>query len=115
MPKGVSRQESTVYELPERDWYPVHRAAELSSQQPDRGRGRVSERISPSGHVHESQEEVIYVISGHVQLVTPERTIDLKTGTSVYIRLVCTTRGYRPARIPRTRLRLLAARRAGLL
>ena len=39
----------------------------------------------PAGHTHPLEEELIYVVSGHGQLVTGDQVIDLSPGTAVYI------------------------------
>ncbi|MAG68782.1 MAG: hypothetical protein CL471_00555 [Acidobacteria bacterium] len=40
---------------------------------------------SPPGHLHPTQEEIIFVTSGNGELVTPEGSVSLKSGTTVYI------------------------------
>jgi mannose-6-phosphate isomerase-like protein (cupin superfamily) len=35
--------------------------------------------------VHDAQEEVIHVTTGHGRLVTPQGTVELEPGTTVYI------------------------------
>jgi putative monooxygenase len=49
------------------------------------GWGTFPEGSAPEGHVHPTQEEIIYITRGYGQLVSPENTVDLEPGVSVYI------------------------------
>ncbi len=40
---------------------------------------------APEGHVHEAEEETIYIVSGRGELRTPEGTATLEPGVSVFI------------------------------
>jgi mannose-6-phosphate isomerase-like protein (cupin superfamily) len=85
MLKGVGPQETTRYELPGRDWYLCIGPQNSGVQNLTVGVAVFPEGSAPPGHVHDAQEEVIHVTTGHGQLITPEGTIDLEPGTSVYI------------------------------
>ncbi len=83
--KGVPREEADRYDLPGRAWYLCVGPQNSDAANLTVGVAEFPEGSAPAGHVHESQEEVIYVTSGHGQLVTPEGTVELMPGTSVYI------------------------------
>ena len=85
MLKGVAWEEAVRYDLPGRDWYLCVGPQNTQAGNLTVGVAEFPEGAAPAGHVHESQEEVIYVASGHGQLVTPEGTVELAPGTSVYI------------------------------
>jgi mannose-6-phosphate isomerase-like protein (cupin superfamily) len=40
---------------------------------------------APPGHVHGAEEEVIYVVTGHGELRTPDGSVPLEPGTCVYV------------------------------
>jgi len=85
MLKGVARDEAAVYPLPGRDWYLCIGPQNSAAKNLTVGLAIFPERSAPDGHVHDTQEEVIYVVSGRGQLVTPKGTVELHAGTSVYI------------------------------
>ena len=85
MLKGVSREEATVYALPGRDYYLCIGAENSDAKNLTVGVALFPEGSAPPGHVHEAQEEVVYVTTGHGQLVTPEGTVELEAGKAVYI------------------------------
>ena len=85
MLKGVARDEATAYRLPGRDWYLCIGPENSAATNLTVGLAVFPEQSAPDGHVHDTQEEVIYVVSGCGQLVTPEGTVELQAGTSAYI------------------------------
>lgn len=85
MLRGVRREEAAVYQLPGRDWHLCIGPQNSAARNLTVGLARFPAGSAPPGHVHESQEEVVYVVSGRGQLVTPDGTVELQPGTSVYI------------------------------
>ena len=85
MLKAVRRDEAQVHHLPGRDWYLYVGPETTASQNMTVGWGTFPEGSAPEGHIHPTQEEIVYIISGRGQLVTPEGTVDLEAGTTVYI------------------------------
>jgi mannose-6-phosphate isomerase-like protein (cupin superfamily) len=85
MIKAVRRDEAQVYHLPGRDWLLYSGPEITGSANLTMGWGTFPEGSAPPGHVHPTQEEHIYIISGHGQLVTPEGTVELEPGTAVFI------------------------------
>jgi quercetin dioxygenase-like cupin family protein len=81
----VARSEAAETPLPGRTWYSyispepgvVHNVSMGVSVFPPGSR--------PKGHVHDSQEETIYVASGHGRLVTPDGTAQLEPGVVVLV------------------------------
>lgn len=82
---AVTREEAEVFNLPGRDWF-LYIGPETSPvQNMTVGFATFPAGSAPQGHVHPTQEEIIYIISGHGELVTPEGTATLEPGTVVYI------------------------------
>jgi mannose-6-phosphate isomerase-like protein (cupin superfamily) len=81
----TTRESARVFHLPGRDW--------LLSMGP--GIGYVKNLTvgvsifppgsAPPGHIHDAEEEVIYVVSGHGELRTPDESVPLEPGTCVYV------------------------------
>jgi mannose-6-phosphate isomerase-like protein (cupin superfamily) len=83
--RAVTRDEARVYELPGRDWIHYIGPEINGAQNLTIGYSVFPPDSAPEGHVHPTQEEVIYIISGRGELVTPEGTAILAPGTCVYI------------------------------
>jgi quercetin dioxygenase-like cupin family protein len=85
MIKRVTRDEAVVYPLPGRDWLLY-----VGPQNSPAQHLTVSVTIfppgsKPAGHVHEAEEETVYVVSGRGRLVTAEATAELEPGVAVFI------------------------------
>lgn len=85
MLKAVRRGEAVPYHLPGRDWYLYVGPETTGAANMTVGWATFPEGSAPEGHVHPTQEEIIYIVSGHGELVTPEGTVSLEPGTAVYI------------------------------
>jgi quercetin dioxygenase-like cupin family protein len=85
MLKITSREDSEAYQLPGRVWHLYVGPENSPAQNLTVGVAVFPARSAPPGHIHDSQEEVVYVVSGRGQLVTPEGTARLEPGTAVYI------------------------------
>ena len=85
MLKAVRHDEALTFHLPGRDWYHYIGPETVGSQHITVGWATFPEGSAPPGHVHPTQEEVVYIISGHGQLVSPEGTVTLEPGVAVYI------------------------------
>jgi mannose-6-phosphate isomerase-like protein (cupin superfamily) len=83
--KRVSKDSAEVFRLPGRDWRLCIGPENSAAKNLTIGVAVFPEGSAPPGHVHETQEEVIYILSGQGQLVTPDGSVDLEPGTSVYI------------------------------
>ena len=83
--KAVKREEAEVFNLPGRDWLHYIGPTVNGAQNITVGYAEFPSGSAPEGHVHPTQEEVIYIISGEGELVTPEGTAILEPGTVVYI------------------------------
>ena len=81
----VYRDEAAVYPLPGRDWRLCIGPENTAAQNLTVGVATFPEGSAPPGHVHDAQEEVVYVLGGRGRLVTPEGTVDLEPEASVYI------------------------------
>ena len=85
MVKAVNLQDAQVYHLPGRDWSLLVGPQNADAKNLTLGLAVFPGGSAPDGHVHPAEEEVIYIISGAGELVTPEGTVRLETGTAVYI------------------------------
>jgi mannose-6-phosphate isomerase-like protein (cupin superfamily) len=85
MLESVNREDAPVFHLPGRDWFLCVGPQNTAAKNLTLGVAVFPAGSAPEGHVHPAEEEVIYIISGTGELVTPEGTIALTPGTSVYI------------------------------
>lgn len=85
MLKRVSLEEAEVYRLPGRDWYLCIGPENAGAKNATLGLAIFPPGSSPPGHVHPLEEEIIYIVSGHGELVTPIGKAALSPGVSVYI------------------------------
>jgi mannose-6-phosphate isomerase-like protein (cupin superfamily) len=85
MLKSVNRENAQVYHLPGRDWLLCVGPQNTASKNLTLGIAVFPGGSAPAGHVHPAEEEVVYIVSGTGELVTPEGTIELVPGTAVYI------------------------------
>ena len=85
MLKAVTREEAEPFELPGRVWYHYSGPAITGAKHVTVGYTVLPEGNAPEGHTHPSEEETIYIVSGHGELVTPEGKVALEPGTAVFI------------------------------
>lgn len=85
MLKAVRRSEARVYHLPGRDWFLCIGPENTGAKNATLGVAVFPVGSAPPGHVHAAEEELIYIVSGSGELVTPEGIIQLAPGTSVYV------------------------------
>jgi len=81
----VARAEATVQPLPGRTWYTYIDQQNSPAKNVTVGVSVYPAGSRPTGHVHDTQEETVYVASGHGRLVTPDATADLEPGVAVLI------------------------------
>ena len=82
---STTREDATVYHLPGRDWLLCMGPGVGEVKNLTVGVSVFPPGSAPPGHVHEHEEEVIYVVSGHGALHTPEGSVPLEPGTCVYV------------------------------
>lgn len=85
MIKRVARGEAQHVPLPGRDWYTYISPHNSPARNVSVGVSIFPAGSKPEGHVHQAEEETIYVTCGRGRLVTPEATADLEPGVSVFI------------------------------
>ena len=85
MIKRVARSEATIAELPGRTWYTYIGPASAATERVTLGVSVFPPGSRPAGHVHEAEEETVYVAAGHGRLVTAEATAELAPGVAVHI------------------------------
>jgi quercetin dioxygenase-like cupin family protein len=74
-----------VYPLPGRDWRLCVGPENAAARNLTVGVATFPEGSAPAGHVHDAQEEVVYVLTGRGRLVTSQGAVELEPGVSVYI------------------------------
>ena len=85
MSTRVSRSEAARTPLPGRDWFTYIGPENTGTERVSVGVSVFPPDSRPPGHVHDTQEETVYVVSGRGRLVTPEATADLEPGVAVFI------------------------------
>lgn len=85
MIKRVARGEAEVFPLPGRDWFLYVGPQNSPARNVTVGVSVFPPGSRPTGHVHDTQEETIYVTSGRGRLVTAEATAELEPGVAVFI------------------------------
>ncbi len=82
---AVTREQAETFNLPGRDWFLYIGPESSPAENMTVGFATFPAGSAPPGHIHPTQEEIIYITSGHGELVTPEGTAKLEPGTVVYI------------------------------
>ena len=85
--KAVKKQDTEAFELPAREWLHYVGPAITGAKNSTVGFSVFPAGSAPEGHVHPTQEEVIYIVSGTGKLVSPANTVDLEPGTVVYTKI----------------------------
>lgn len=85
MLKAVRRSEAKVYNLPGRDWFLLIGPENSPAKHLTVSLTVFPAGSKPAGHVHEAEEETVYVVSGRGRLVTPDGTAELEPGVAVWI------------------------------
>lgn len=85
MIKRVARDEARVYPLPGRDWLYYIGPDSAPTRNVTVGLAVFPAGSAPEGHVHDGQEETIFVTRGRGRLVTAEAVADLEPGVAVFI------------------------------
>jgi putative monooxygenase len=85
MLQGVKLQDAEVFHLPGRDVRYLVGPKTTESERVTIGVCTWPEGSTPDGHVHEKEEEIIYIISGTGKIKSPENSVDLEPGTAVFI------------------------------
>lgn len=85
MLKRTERQEAQVYHLPGRDFFLCIGPENSDAKNVTLGVAVFPPGSAPPGHIHPAEEEVIYIVSGRGELVTPDGSARLEPGTTVYI------------------------------
>ncbi len=83
--KRTRRRDAEVYHLPGRDFLLCIGPNNSDAKNIALGVAVFPGGSAPPGHIHPAEEEVIYIVSGHGELVTPEGTAELEPGVTVYI------------------------------
>ena len=82
---SVKRSEAAVHRLPGRDWIFYIGPESVGARNISVGYSVYPAGSAPEGHIHPTQEEVVYCVAGRGSLVSPEGPVPLEPGTAVYI------------------------------
>ncbi len=85
MIKRVARSEADVVALPGRNWYTYIGPQNAATERVSIGVSIFPPGSRPPGHVHDTQEETIYVAAGQGRLVTADAIADLEAGVAVHV------------------------------
>jgi quercetin dioxygenase-like cupin family protein len=81
----ISREETSITPLPGRDWHTYVGPWNTPTKHLSMGVSVYEPGARPEGHVHESQEETVYCLSGRGRLVCSDGKAELEPGVTVFI------------------------------
>lgn len=81
----VALAEAQVTPLPGRDWHQLMGPGLAPTERLSMGLSVYEPGARPEGHVHLSQEETIYCVSGRGRLVSETGTVELQGGVAVHV------------------------------
>lgn len=82
---AVAREEARTLDLPGRQWGLLLGPENVGAKNATLGFSVFPRGSAPPGHVHPTEEEMIYVTSGRGRLVSAKTTVSLVPGLAVYI------------------------------
>jgi mannose-6-phosphate isomerase-like protein (cupin superfamily) len=85
MLKPIRRDEAQVSHLPGRDWLLYVGPESVGARHLTVGYSIFPPDSAPPGHVHPTQEEVVFCVAGRGELVSPENRVPLEPGVAVYV------------------------------
>ncbi len=85
MLKVIHVSESSVYNLPGRDWFYMIGPSNSAARNLTFGLAEFPPDSDAQAHVHDAQEEVIFILSGRGEFITSHGVHELQPGTAVYI------------------------------
>jgi quercetin dioxygenase-like cupin family protein len=85
MLKVIHVSESSVYNLPGRDWFYMIGPSNSDARNLTFGLAEFPPDSNAQAHTHDAQEEIIFILSGQGEFITSESVHELKPGTAVYI------------------------------
>jgi mannose-6-phosphate isomerase-like protein (cupin superfamily) len=81
----TTRESAEAFHLPGRDWLLCMGPGICDVKNLTVGVSIFPPGSAPPGHVHDAEEEVIYVVAGHGELRTADGSAPLEPGTCVYV------------------------------
>lgn len=85
MLKVIHVSESTLYNLPGRDWFYMIGPSNSEARNLTFGLAEFPPDSNAKAHVHDAQEEIIFILSGEGEIITTESVHELKSGIAVFI------------------------------
>jgi putative monooxygenase len=83
--QGVKFDDAEIFNLPGRDVRYLIGPKTTDARNVTVGVCHWPEGSAPEGHVHEKEEETIYIMAGTGKISSPEGSVDLAPGTAVFI------------------------------
>ncbi len=81
----ANEKECEVLRLPGRDWFYLLGPKNSASRNFTFGLAIFPPGSNAAAHQHDAQEEIIFILSGRGEFVTPDKTAPLEPGTAVFI------------------------------
>lgn len=81
----ITRAETAVTPLPGRDWHTYVGPQNTPTERVSMGVSVYEPEARPTGHVHATQEETVYCVSGRGRLISAEGNAELEAGVAVHI------------------------------
>jgi mannose-6-phosphate isomerase-like protein (cupin superfamily) len=81
----ANEKECEVLHLPGRDWFYLLGPKNSDSRNFTFGLATFPPGSNAAAHQHDAQEEIIFILSGRGEFVTPDKTAPLEPGTAVFI------------------------------
>jgi quercetin dioxygenase-like cupin family protein len=85
MLKVIHESESSVYNLPGRDWFYMIGPSNSAARNLTFGLAEFPPNSNAKAHTHDAQEEIIYILSGEGEFISSEGNHKLQPGIAVYI------------------------------
>jgi putative monooxygenase len=82
---SVFRDDAEIVALPGRQWGLLLGPGNAGSRNITLGFSVFPAGSAPPGHVHPSEEEMIYVVAGRGELIAADTSVSLRPGVAVYI------------------------------
>jgi quercetin dioxygenase-like cupin family protein len=81
----IARTETAITPLPGRDWHTYFAPGNAPTERVSLGVSVFEPGARPVGHVHDTQDETVYCLSGRGRLLSATGTAELEAGVVVHI------------------------------
>lgn len=81
----ATEHDCQVINLPGRDWFYLLGPQNSAAKNLAFGLATFPPGSNAPAHTHDTQEEIIYILSGHGKFISTDRTVPLEPGTAIFI------------------------------